>query len=53
MANTASGHRVIFPDWYDERAEFEAPRKGYLPGVVVQLEDGTRYPLLCAFTGRG
>jgi hypothetical protein len=46
MANTGTGYRVIFPDCYDERAEFEAPRKGWLPGVVVQLEDGTRFPLL-------
>src|SRR5947207_1270429 len=36
---------VIFPDGYDERAEFETPSKGWLNQVVVQGEDGSEYPV--------
>ncbi len=45
MATLTEGFSVIFPEDYDERAEYETPRKGYLNGVVVQLEDGSRYQL--------
>jgi hypothetical protein len=38
--------RVVFPDWYDERAEYEAELKGWLQGVEVELGDGSRYPVL-------
>jgi hypothetical protein len=34
---------IIFPDWYDERAQYEATCKGYLPDTVVLLADGTRH----------
>lgn len=37
--------RVVFPDWYDERAEYEAEQKGWLQGVEVELGDGSRYPV--------
>ncbi len=37
--------RVRFPDWYDELAEVEAEHKGWLQGVEVELDDGTRYPV--------
>ncbi len=33
---------VHFPDWYDERGEWEAESKGYLPGVQVEIA-GERY----------
>src|SRR5262245_51419066 len=36
---------ISFPDWYDERAEFETPLKGFLGGVVVRSEDGSSYEL--------
>lgn len=31
------------PDWFDERAEFEIPFKGYLSHVQVELDNGNRY----------
>ena len=39
------GARVHFPEWYDERGEWEAESKGWLQGVQVELADGGRYPL--------
>jgi hypothetical protein len=36
---------IEFPDWYDQRAEYEASCKGYLPDTVVLLADGTRFKL--------
>src|SRR5947209_7417634 len=33
---------ISFPEGYDAQAEFEAPFRGYLPDVIVQLEDGSR-----------
>jgi hypothetical protein len=36
---------IIFPEWYDDRAEFETPSKGYLHEVEVRGEDGSRYRL--------
>lgn len=38
-------HRLIFPDWYDERAEWEHASKGWLQGVIVELGNGSRYPV--------
>lgn len=37
--------RVHFPEWYDDRAEWEAEAKGWLPEVQVELADGHRYPV--------
>lgn len=45
MSTLAEGFTVIFPEDYDARSEYETPFRGYLEGVVVQLEDGSRYPL--------
>ena len=36
---------VHFPEWYDERGEWEAESKGWLPGVRVDLPTGLSYPL--------
>ncbi len=36
---------VIFPNGYDERAEFETAAKGWLNQVVVETPDGARYPV--------
>ena len=31
-----------YPEGYDERVEYEMAEKGYLPGVTVELADGSR-----------
>lgn len=36
---------ISFPEGYNDRLGFEAPSKGYLRDVVVQLEDGLSYKL--------
>ena len=35
--------RIVFPDGFDERAEYEMPLRGCLINAFVELEDGTRY----------
>lgn len=45
MATQVEPFTILFPDWYDARAEFETPLKGFLNEVVVRLEDGSRYQL--------
>lgn len=35
---------VIFPEGFDERAEFETPHKGWL-SAHVEMNDGTRYAI--------
>lgn len=35
--------QIRFPDWYDDRAEWEAEQKGWLQGVEIELGDGSRY----------
>jgi hypothetical protein len=41
-----ANHFVLeFPPDYDAQAEYETPSRGYLGGVIVRLEDGTRYQL--------
>jgi hypothetical protein len=32
--------QVVFPDWYDERGEWEAEAKGWLQGVEVRFSNG-------------
>ncbi|MGL6095067.1 MAG: hypothetical protein ACRC7O_04605 [Fimbriiglobus sp.] len=36
---------IVFPEWYDDRAEWEAESKGWLPGVEVEFLSGARYPI--------
>jgi hypothetical protein len=43
MATDANGFTIHFPDWLDERAEWEVESKGWLQGVTVELADGARY----------
>jgi hypothetical protein len=38
-------HQVVFPDWYDERGEWEANEKGWLQGVEVRFANGDVRPL--------
>jgi hypothetical protein len=45
MSTQVSPFTVVFPEWYDERCELEVPAKGWLQGVEVRLEDGSRYKL--------
>lgn len=45
MSNNDNFPMVLFPAWYDERAEFETPAKGWLNQVIVQAEDGSQYPV--------
>jgi hypothetical protein len=45
MATRVQPYRIAFPEGYDAQAEFEAPFRGYLPDVIVHLEDGTRHRL--------
>lgn len=43
--NATEKYEVVFPDWYDERGEWEAKEKGWLDGVEVRLADGKIQPL--------
>jgi hypothetical protein len=45
MTKDTTPYVVVFPDWYDERAEFEHSAKGFLPDVEVRFADGTRHRL--------
>jgi hypothetical protein len=45
MSAMTDQHTILFPEGYDEQREFETPAKGYLPEVVVRLEDGSRFQL--------
>jgi hypothetical protein len=45
MPTQATRFTILFPEWYDARCEQETPLKGYLPDVIVRLEDGLRYKL--------
>jgi hypothetical protein len=42
MSTHVQPFTITFPEGYDAQAEFEAPFRGYLPDVIVQLEDGSR-----------
>jgi hypothetical protein len=43
---------ILFPEGFDERAEFETPLKGYLRDVQVRLENGSCYRLFFIDTTR-
>jgi len=45
MSDTNDYPRLIFPDWYDERAEYETSLKGWFSHAVVQLADGMCFPV--------
>ncbi len=45
MSTRLQPYTLTFPDGYDQQAEFEAPFRGYLPDVIVELEDGARHRL--------
>ena len=41
MSTQVSPFTIVFPEWYDDRVEFETPSKGYLRDVEVRLKDGS------------
>lgn len=45
MSTRLQPYTVSFPQGYDEQAEFEAPFRGYLPGVIVEVEHGACHRL--------
>lgn len=47
MTTTRGGACTVhFPEWYDERGEWEAESKGWLQGVIVELPSGERHSTL-------
>jgi hypothetical protein len=45
MAVATAAYTLHYPAGYDDRVEAEMTEKGYLPGAVVELADGSRYEL--------
>jgi hypothetical protein len=45
MIAATDPYTIVFPDWYDERAEFETPSKGFLNEVLVRTPAGASYRL--------
>ena len=45
MATVTDQYAVLFPEDFDERAEYEIRLKGWCGGVVVQLQNGSRFEL--------
>jgi hypothetical protein len=43
MAHETDYPKILFPDYFDARSEFEMPLRGYLDGVLVEALDGSRY----------
>jgi len=43
--NAKETFQVVFPEWYDQRGEWEAKEKGWLDGVEVRLAGGKTQPL--------
>ena len=43
--DTKETFQVIFPEWYDQRGEWEAQEKGWLDGVEIRLANGSTQPL--------
>jgi len=45
MTTRVENTLIHFPEWYDERGEWEAETKGWLQGVQVEFPKGQLYPL--------
>ena len=43
MTTTRLRATIEWPDWWDDRAEYEMTQKGHLSGLIVRLDDGSRY----------
>jgi hypothetical protein len=46
MASTTTGAKLVFLHEFDDLASHEARDRGYLSHVSVELEDGSRYPVI-------
>jgi hypothetical protein len=46
MATEIGNAVFVLPDWYDERAAFETPLKGWFDGASVRLADGACYAVI-------
>jgi hypothetical protein len=44
--DTTDYPKLLLPEWFDDRSEFETPFRGYLDHVEVELEDGSRYSVI-------
>lgn len=40
-----ASYQIFFPNWYDERGEWEAREKGWLQGVEIRFANGNARPL--------
>ena len=45
MATASAAYTLHFLEGFDDRVEAEMIDKGYLPGTVVELADGSRHEL--------
>jgi len=45
MASVTDRYAILFPEDFDERAEHEMRLKGWFGGVVVELQNGSRFEL--------
>jgi len=45
MSTHVQPYTLSFPQGYDEQAEFEAPFRGYLRDVIVEMENGSCHQL--------
>ena len=45
MSTSLGRYTVLFPEEFDARGEYESPFRGYLAGLIVQLEDGSRFSM--------
>ena len=43
--HAAASYQIVFPDWYDQRGEWEAREKGWLKGVEIRFANGNARPL--------
>src|SRR6266542_4421704 len=43
--NATGTFEIVFPEWYDERGEWEAKDKGWLQGVEIRFTNGDVQPL--------
>jgi|ERR1700686_2492789 len=45
MSDTTYSPKIVFPNTFDERSKSEMPLRGCLSHVLVELQDGSRYPV--------
>ena len=52
MTNITDFPKVILPEGFDDRREYETPFRGYLGPIFVEAENGCRYPIFFVDTVR-